>query len=214
MRLPVTAAVALSLLLLPLSADAKPKNGRGNGNGHAARSESGFCPPGLRDRNPPCVPPGQARQEERRGEVERLRTQPIEIDDPGPTGTAEPGEEWAGEIREAADQAEALVAAATILDVLRRAPVRTSLGTEAEEAALRQPAPWIIEPEPVAALAPVPSLPLATTSSEIDVTAPAPALPRLVPLGEPLSAPVPTPEEEALLSDVFRRAAEEGSTGF
>jgi hypothetical protein len=41
-----------------------------------------------------------------------------------------------------------------------------------------------------------------------------PSVPRIVPLGEPLPGPLPTPQEEAILSDVFRRAADEGATGY
>ena len=41
--------------LFPLIAEAQ---GNGNGRGNDAQN----CPPGLAKKNPPCVPPGQARQ--------------------------------------------------------------------------------------------------------------------------------------------------------
>jgi hypothetical protein len=51
---------------------AKPGNGNGHGNGHGNAFEYGLngpvgygaggCPPGLAKKNPPCVPPGQAKR--------------------------------------------------------------------------------------------------------------------------------------------------------
>lgn len=50
---------------------AKPGNGHGNGHGHgyayglngqAYGYGNGGCPPGLAKKNPPCVPPGQAKK--------------------------------------------------------------------------------------------------------------------------------------------------------
>ena len=83
-------ATVLALCLVPPVAEASPK-GRGNGNGNrggqCAWSEEGFCPPGLRNRAPPCVPPGQTRrdeQEEDEREEERDRRddlQPIDLQD-------------------------------------------------------------------------------------------------------------------------------------
>jgi len=55
----VTAAVAMAAM--PSLADAQ---GRGHGRGHgpaAAGHRGAACPPGLANRNPPCMPPGQAR---------------------------------------------------------------------------------------------------------------------------------------------------------
>ena len=47
---------------------AKPGHGNGHGNSHAFGSQgmvgygTGGCPPGLAKKNPPCVPPGQAKK--------------------------------------------------------------------------------------------------------------------------------------------------------
>lgn len=58
------AATTALALCLPGLAEAGPKgNGNGNGNGRGAWAEGEFCPPGLRHRTPPCVPPGQARHD-------------------------------------------------------------------------------------------------------------------------------------------------------
>lgn len=61
---------------LPAAADP----GRGHGKEKGARhhvAQAGHCPPGLAKKDPPCVPPGQARQAERQqgtrvGEVLRI----------------------------------------------------------------------------------------------------------------------------------------------
>ena len=64
MRNAVLFAAAAAMAALPASADAQ---GRGHGRGHGPNSAVGNqhggapCPPGLARRNPPCVPPGQAR---------------------------------------------------------------------------------------------------------------------------------------------------------
>ncbi len=76
MRAILTLTTILSLTLVPMALVAKPNgngngnNGNGNGNngngnGHTQGYDQGhehFCPPGLARRDPPCVPPGQARQ--------------------------------------------------------------------------------------------------------------------------------------------------------
>jgi hypothetical protein len=42
---------------------ARPGNGHGNGHGAAAPGYGGGgCPPGLAKKNPPCMPPGQAKK--------------------------------------------------------------------------------------------------------------------------------------------------------
>jgi hypothetical protein len=51
---------------------AKPGNGHGNGHGHGNVGDYGIngpigygvggCPPGLAKKNPPCIPPGQAKK--------------------------------------------------------------------------------------------------------------------------------------------------------
>jgi hypothetical protein len=63
-RIFILAAAAIAIAALPAAADAQ---GRGHGRGHGANPGvgnvygGGHCPPGLANRNPPCVPPGQAR---------------------------------------------------------------------------------------------------------------------------------------------------------
>jgi hypothetical protein len=44
---------------------AKPGHGNGHGNSHAYGAVgygAGGCPPGLAKKNPPCIPPGQAKK--------------------------------------------------------------------------------------------------------------------------------------------------------
>jgi hypothetical protein len=46
---------------------AKPGHGNGHGNGHGPAMAvpgygAGGCPPGLAMKNPPCIPPGQAKK--------------------------------------------------------------------------------------------------------------------------------------------------------
>ena len=65
----LSAAVAMAAVA-PSLADAQGR-GRGKGHGNAAHGSSGHphgCPPGLANRNPPCVPPGQARRMYRQGQ--------------------------------------------------------------------------------------------------------------------------------------------------
>lgn len=216
MKTILSTAVALSVLLSGAVVEAKPKadRGNGNGNGRAARSEEGFCPPGLRDRNPPCVPPGQARREERRDGVRHVHPVPVVVTERESEETREEAEDWAADLGEATERGEALLAAATLLDILSDAPARP----DALGAALAQPAAWMPEPQPqpVVATAPFAALP-APDALDVEPLAadPLPEVgPALAPRAEPLPAPVPTPEEEAILTDVFRRAAEDGSTGF
>ncbi len=53
------AALVLALTALPAAAE-KPK---GNKHGHGGHgTHAAFCPPGLAKKDPPCVPPGQARK--------------------------------------------------------------------------------------------------------------------------------------------------------
>ncbi|MGJ8610390.1 MAG: hypothetical protein ACSHWY_04825 [Octadecabacter sp.] len=60
--LPFIAALAV---IGPDMALAQNGNGNGNGKANNAQGNNGFCPPGLANREPACVPPGQARQFER-----------------------------------------------------------------------------------------------------------------------------------------------------
>ena len=52
----ITAALTVLLLVAPVDA----KNGKNNGNSKSDDNEQA-CPPGLAKKNPPCVPPGQAK---------------------------------------------------------------------------------------------------------------------------------------------------------
>lgn len=61
----LAALAALAAMLLAAPAMADPPHGKGKMHGkhnHAAYD----CPPGLAKKNPPCVPPGQARKDDRR----------------------------------------------------------------------------------------------------------------------------------------------------
>ena len=61
----LAAAAAMAVLPVAAAADAQGRgHGRGHGNSHATGNRHGgaHCPPGLANRNPPCVPPGQARR--------------------------------------------------------------------------------------------------------------------------------------------------------
>lgn len=52
----------MAVLLLATAAEAGPKGNTGNGNGNTAtEAKVVACPPGLAKKNPPCVPPGQAK---------------------------------------------------------------------------------------------------------------------------------------------------------
>ena len=63
MRSLIIVTAALATAAMPAMADAQ---GRGHGRGHGPaahgnRYGGAACPPGLANRNPPCMPPGQAR---------------------------------------------------------------------------------------------------------------------------------------------------------
>lgn len=49
-------------LALALAGPAFAKPGNGHGNPHGYGNANGGCPPGLAKKNPPCVPPGQAKK--------------------------------------------------------------------------------------------------------------------------------------------------------
>lgn len=232
MKTLVTAAATISLLLAPL-AEASPKNGRGNGNGNGngngAWASGVHCPPGLADRNPACVPPGQAG----RGEGEARRA---DRDEQGETeNRSEELIELAEDDRDG-QEALAIVGALTALALIERA--RRNAEPEAAVApAPIAPFPSLLSfsevpsrPSFIEALAAAPSTGDATdleaftsTAGPESPTQPvaaaetaepvAPPADRLVPLGT-LATPVPTPQEETLLTDVFRRAAQDGGTGF
>lgn len=65
-KLAVMALTAASVAAAPASAD--PGRGKGHDRDHHYRGYVGHCPPGLAKKNPPCVPPGQAKKhDDRRG---------------------------------------------------------------------------------------------------------------------------------------------------
>lgn len=82
----LTILVTLAMALGSTPAMADPGNGKGKGNNHAQhphdrnrndhRESNRYvanCPPGLAKKNPPCVPPGQAKKYGNRvGEVLRV----------------------------------------------------------------------------------------------------------------------------------------------
>lgn len=77
----VQLAVALAFALSPVTAvHADPGHGKHHGERHRGandRHRVAHCPPGLAKKDPPCVPPGQARQHEQRygnriGEILRV----------------------------------------------------------------------------------------------------------------------------------------------
>lgn len=72
--LKITAAILALAAASPALAQGKGK-GNGHGNGHAdghghvsaqANPSNGHCPPGLAKKDPPCVPPGHARDRDDR----------------------------------------------------------------------------------------------------------------------------------------------------
>lgn len=82
----LTTVAALAAVLLGAPAVAEPPHGKGKGHGNQAHAAYD-CPPGLAKKNPPCVPPGQARKDDRRhyprvGDVLRVGDYVV-IRDPG-----------------------------------------------------------------------------------------------------------------------------------
>ena len=72
MRLLPTTAALIALAATPLLAKdnghGNGNRGNGHGNGHAAAQanpSNGHCPPGLAKKDPACIPPGQARDDDR-----------------------------------------------------------------------------------------------------------------------------------------------------
>lgn len=55
-----TVVAMSSALTFAAEADSKGQHGN-SGRGHTKHSLSHFCPPGLAKKDPPCVPPGQAK---------------------------------------------------------------------------------------------------------------------------------------------------------
>lgn len=64
-RLASLIVAALSTAALPAAADPGRGHGKDRGAHSGQHANAGHCPPGLAKKNPPCVPPGQARQSSR-----------------------------------------------------------------------------------------------------------------------------------------------------
>jgi len=135
------AATALSLLLLPVAALAEPGQGNGNGRGMIVLGEDGwrFCPPGLADREPACVPPGQARQaiaeEEREQRRAQRRAERQAARDAAPERTnVTPGREAGRGLAVAEDKADALDAASLIATLLTPRPEASTVASTPAQA--------------------------------------------------------------------------------
>lgn len=59
-KLAVLAVAAASVAAVPASAD--PGRGKSHDRDHFRISQARHCPPGLAKKNPPCIPPGQAKK--------------------------------------------------------------------------------------------------------------------------------------------------------
>lgn len=86
----IMTALLLASLAAPAMADGKNKGPKhGNGYGQAAA----HCPPGLAKKNPPCVPPGQAKG----GAYhvgDHIRDGWVLVPDPWRYGIRDPGTYW------------------------------------------------------------------------------------------------------------------------
>lgn len=60
----IRTATILTTLALAVASPALAKNDKSHKNGHGSVQQS-HCPPGLAKKNPPCVPPGQAKKQYR-----------------------------------------------------------------------------------------------------------------------------------------------------
>lgn len=70
-KLAVIAVTTVSVAAVPASAD--PGRGKGHDRDHFRTSQARHCPPGLAKKNPPCVPPGQAKKSDYRRDYDRHR---------------------------------------------------------------------------------------------------------------------------------------------
>lgn len=70
-KLAVLAVTAATVAAVPASAD--PGRSKTHHRDHFRTSQARHCPPGLAKKNPPCVPPGQARKYDDRRDYERRR---------------------------------------------------------------------------------------------------------------------------------------------
>ncbi len=200
------AALAVLSILVPPVADAKPGNGRGNGN---AGAQDGFCPPGLADRDPACVPPGQA------GGNEAHDVEPLQV--------AERDDE--------VEDALAIIGALFALSALERQARAEREAAEAEPPPAPEPvqqaAPPLVLPRAPARPASIEALAAAPDDAPLgDAADPGPSAAEPVsgppvPLGEPSPLiPPPPPLAENLppaqldVTDVLDGAGQDGATGF
>ncbi|MDO5706329.1 MAG: hypothetical protein Q4G49_14860 [Paracoccus sp. (in: a-proteobacteria)] len=65
-KLAVMALAAVSIAAGPAAADPGQGRGKNKDRAHHVSRDVGHCPPGLAKKNPPCVPPGQARHQDDR----------------------------------------------------------------------------------------------------------------------------------------------------
>ncbi len=92
--------LALSLAVLALCAGAADAEGKGKPSASQkapAGLSSSHCPPGLAKKNPPCVPPGQAKDEDGAPPYavgERILDGWVLVPDPDRYGILEPGTYW------------------------------------------------------------------------------------------------------------------------
>jgi Ni/Co efflux regulator RcnB len=85
--------IVIALLLASLAAPAMAdNNGKGPKKGNGYGQTAGHCPPGLAKKNPPCVPPGQARAQYDVGD--RITDDWIVVRDPWRYGIRDPGTYW------------------------------------------------------------------------------------------------------------------------
>lgn len=70
-KLAVLAVTAATVAAVPASAD--PGRSKTHDRDHFRTSQARHCPPGLAKKNPPCVPPGQARKYDDRRDYDRRR---------------------------------------------------------------------------------------------------------------------------------------------
>ncbi|MEF9600898.1 hypothetical protein O4J55_00715 [Paracoccus sp. PXZ] len=70
-KLAVLAVTAATVAAVPASAD--PGRSKTHHRDHFRTSQARHCPPGLAKKNPPCVPPGQARKYDDRRDYDRRR---------------------------------------------------------------------------------------------------------------------------------------------
>jgi hypothetical protein len=225
--LPATLA-ATAMLLASVPADAGPRNGRGQRERPGAWTDVASVRPAYATATrPACRRPGLAR---------------VDDDDDDDDGRRDAAEAILREVVRGADgprtanaaQALAIIGTLMGLALIERqarerdvavAPGAAGSGAGHDLLLFRgaRPGPRRSRPAPRArplrrrhrsgsdrALGPVAE----TFAPSPPVTAPVPSVPRIVPWASRCLAPLPHPQEEAILSDVFRRAADEGRRGY